>query len=153
MKKIIVLATMLVSVSSFAMPKVGDYAEFTGTTTRDGKSLPGYLTTEITAFDAATKEYTVKTVYQFQDEGAPTVEESKQTDMPTDATIDSILANCANIQGVTETITVPAGTFTTCKAPSDQEGYVWIGKVPFGVVKLDVVQDGTHILMDLKSFR
>lgn len=54
------------------------------------------------------------------------------------AQFEELLANCGDIGGTREDISVPAGHFPTCRfrhSDGKQENTLWVGQVPFGTVK------------------
>ncbi len=162
MKKLFVLASMLLSISAMATPKVGDYAEFNLTITNTNGSLPGSFSLEITKFDDASKNYTVKTTVQLQGQDAPQVQEDQQAESSflNDAAIDNVLADCAGAGGTAEQVVVPAGPFNSCKFPQNDDannttGFVWIAKSSFGFVKLEQTDNTNHMTQtfELKAAR
>lgn len=76
------------------------------------------------------------------------VEKWNEADMPTQKEILSVVKNCVQDAGVKETITVPAGTFETCKFSNDSGGFTWVGDVPFSMIKVDT----TSLKLELVKF-
>ncbi len=70
------------------------------------------------------------------------------SDMPSNKEVLSVLKNCVQSSGSKEQITVPAGTFETCKFTNDVGGFTWIGDVPFSMVKVVTA----NLTMELLSF-
>jgi hypothetical protein len=150
-------AALLVSVSAFAMPKIGDQALFNLEYTEQGAVTAGTIENSITAFDAATNKYTVHSIVTMNKQSQTQDEATDQ--LMDDASIKYILDNCAAQNGKMESVTVPAGTFDTCALPLSPEegrsGTVWAAVgVSFGIVKFDETKaDGTHTVLQLQSFR
>ncbi len=64
-----------------------------------------------------------------------------------------VMKKCGSIDGTSkETITVTSGKFETCKIVDVEDGsIVWIGDVPFGVVKLIVERPGVEGYLELSK--
>ena len=160
LRSIFALSIALVSASAFATPKVGDFAEYDAVFGLNGQTMNANIKIEITKFDESAKKYTKKQTVRM--DSNPTDQSSEEVlspeEMITDAVIDQVLANCAGQGGALQTITVPAGQFNTCALPvnnAEEEGTVWVAKVPFGMVQLStkVKSDGRTITAALKSFK
>ncbi|MBC7369983.1 MAG: hypothetical protein H7326_00355 [Bdellovibrionaceae bacterium] len=157
MKSLLVsAAALLVSVSAFAMPKIGDQALYALDYTVQGTANTGTYENEITGFDASTGMFTVHTIVKLGTQSQAQDEQSNS--LLDDATVGQLIANCAAQGGTTEAVTVPAGTFNACALPisgDDFTGKAWVAAgVSFGMVKM--VQnktDGSVVTLDLQSFR
>ncbi len=143
MKKLIIALFAFASISAFADAKVGDMAAYSIDISGIGT---GTAVSMITAFDAATQTFTVKTESNFMGQSETEEEATPAADMATDAQIADVLMNCATYGGTSETITVPAGSFAVCTMNG-----VSIGAVPFGVVRVVQSQDGMTMTMELTS--
>jgi hypothetical protein len=147
------LAILGFSTLALAMPAVGDTATFTGSVVSQGQTIPFQNVIALTQFNAANHQYMQSSVVTSSDGKVLDQQSSwvNETDLLTDATVTSLLANCAAQNGVLETVTVPAGTFNTCKI-TDQEGAMYnVSNVPFGIVK--AVQPKSQLNMSLVSFQ
>ena len=157
MKSLLVsAAAFLVSVSALAMPAVGDQALYNLNYTVNGTVNAGTYENEITGFDAATGMFTIHTIVTMGKQVDAQDEQSNS--LLDDATVGQLIANCTAQGGALESVTLPAGAFSTCALPisgDDFSGTAWIASgVPFGIVKM--VQNknsGAVVALDLQSFR
>lgn len=65
------------------------------------------------------------------------------------------MSQCGSVADtVLETLTVPAGVYNVCKVTNYNEGtIVWIGDVPFGIVKLIVEKPGVSGALELNNIQ
>lgn len=155
-KYLFVLASVLAAVSASATPLLGDHAEFAVTASKNGQSINGTAVFELTAFDSSRSEFTQRTTMQWDGRSAQSQEDKiAMNEMINDETIDYVLAGsgCAENGGVLETVTVPAGTFPTCKVVTNDGASVWVGKVALAIVRYEVTQNGLTQVFLLKSFQ
>lgn len=155
---LLLVSALLMSASAFAMPKAGDSATYDIVVTSGDKTGHGTETDELVQFDSAQNRFLQRTTQQF-DGSAPNTSEgwTALDELMDDATADHILAECAGMGGVSQTLQVPAGSFATCALPVNDEeqkttGTVWVAKVPFGYVRLEVVSGDLTESWVLKSF-
>lgn len=147
MKMFVVLSSLVFAAVAQATPAVGDKVSFSGTWGSDAVSQ----TLAFVAFNGT--EYKKVTTTKIGVNAAQTAEEwVNKDDTASDAALQDIVTNCANYGGKPETITVPAGTFPTCKAPMQSGGTMNIGVVPFAIVRVDTFVDGKALTMTLGSF-
>ncbi len=152
------LALLFVSTTAFATPKVGDFAMFDTAISLNGQAVQGTVSVELMNFDAA-QGYLQRQTVEFPGRAAEVTEEWMTEDnFLSDETIDMALANCPAAGGTAQTITVPAGTYNTCAIKFDNEqssGIIWVGKVPFGIVRLDNLTKSNGMVMSsqLKTYR
>lgn len=156
-RNLLVLSLALSSLSAMATPKVGDYALFDAVMTQNLKPVSFLLSMELTAYDAAQKKYQQKQVITVNGKAQEQSDWVAVDDLTSDAAIDSLLSDCVNQGGKAESITVATASIPTCAFPqdtADEKGTVWVGKVPFGLVKIDTVYkaDNRHLVATLKSF-
>ncbi|AHZ85466.1 hypothetical protein [Bdellovibrio bacteriovorus] len=130
---------------AIAYPMVGDKVEWTGTVVgTDGTSMDAKGSKEILEQDPTTMKWLVKSWYMV---GKWEKMETKYTKkMYTPEKWAMISTHCVAHGGVLEDVTVPAGTYSTCKMTKthdlmdkdDDDGTttMWWGDVPFGVVKV-----------------
>lgn len=143
------IAAFAFSAVAHASPAVGDAANFAGTW---GDATVTQNVT-FTAFDQASNSFKQSTTTAISGQPTATQEDMvKMEDTASDAALQDIVTNCVSYGYVAETITVPAGSFPTCKLPMEAGGFVWIGVVPFAVIKFDTVSDGKPLLLELTSF-
>jgi hypothetical protein len=113
-----------------------------------GKSLYGTQNETYTnqGYDSSYKTWTV-----FYDiEPGATMGYSYYSTLWSTAQANEYLNNCAAHAGTIEVVTVPAGTFQTCKVTTSKS-IIWYGNVPiFGYVKV-MFRDGTYT-GELKSY-
>jgi hypothetical protein len=152
----IALAITLAGLAAEATPGVGDKSVFAVTLTSGAQNMNGHLTMEITAYDAATDMWTVVTNTEMNGQKQSQTTPTKTADLIADASIDSMLSNCAGSGGKTDSVVSPAGTFPSCAVPiSDDQssGTLWISKVPFGYSKWTTTRkDGLIVAGILESF-
>lgn len=157
MKLFISAALLLSSSLVFAMPTVGDFADYDGVATKGDQTAVFDYTTMISAFDAATQNYTLHTVLTYNGKATPSDSPTASNQLYSEANVASILANCASVNGSLQNLVTAAGTFNTCAAPitgSDFTGTIWIASVPFGFAKMTQVKtsSGQTTTIALKSF-
>ncbi len=143
------LAALAFSSVAYASPAVGDAVNFSGTWGAEAVTQA----ISFTSFDQASntfKQMTTTTIGT----AAPASQEDtvKFEDTASDAALQDLVTNCATYGYVPETITVPAGQFPSCKIAMEAGGFVWIGVVPFAVLKFDTVSDGKPLVLELMSF-
>jgi hypothetical protein len=149
--------SLVISASAFAMPAVGDAAQFDLDATVSGSHYVGTVDLSLTEFNAANQQFKQKTVINVAGQTQNQEEWVKASDLVTDALIASALGNCAAYGGALETIVVGAGSFSTCSLPYDNEdssGRSWIGNATFGIIKQDNTnkKNGQHTVLTLKSY-
>jgi hypothetical protein len=151
MKVFLTFATLLFAATVQATPAVGDYSNFNLTLSQNGATYNGSYEVSLTA--KTPTGYVLSSVISITGQPAERAQESVATDdLLSDATIASALGNCAAYGGQAEQLVVAAGTFATCAIPNE-EGKVWIAKVPFGIVKQTQLQsDGSNLTLELKNF-
>lgn len=152
MKLFLTLAVTALSLAAQAMPAVGDTANFSGqTATGSGQLVQFTMSMQLTAFDAASQTWTEQVTTTVP--GRPAQVQTKQvatSDLISDATVTQLIANCAGEGGVAETVTVPAGTYPTCRITDNQGAAYNVGQVPFGIVQ--AAQPSSQLSMQLQSF-
>lgn len=120
------------------IPAVGDMAKFEWPI----KDRPTYyLELEILAIDAGKDQITLRQTTTTSFGGPPQVGESKVSisALPSKAQLMEVLRDCRGAGGVPEVITVPAGTFDTCKIAQVDGGLTntsWLTTVPFASAKI-----------------
>lgn len=132
MKKIVFLVAMLGSLSAFASnPGVGSYSLYQVS----GPGLSGEYKIEITAFSEELNQFTQTYTKTFN--GVTTVEhiQLKANQVNTKEMNERTLEFCEKLGGQQEVVTVPAGTFNSCKTSNSNILTTYSGPVPFGFVK------------------
>jgi hypothetical protein len=111
-------------------------------------------TVELISFDAATNTFVQNTTTDFLGQTNVESETVAVEDLSSDEQIDLTLSLCegAEINGKLETVTVLAETFSACTITSDDSSSVSMGKVPFGVLKMNSVSEGMPVSLELMSF-
>lgn len=135
--KILVILFVLACSNVFAMPAVGDYAQFA--------TYDGYIKeAEIISFDQTTQSFDVHYTTKFQGMLiTDDVKTEKADDMITDEKIEYILAACETFfGGQLEQVGLAMGTFDSCKlTDQDTKESFNVGHVPFGVLAMELVMD------------
>jgi len=148
-KSVLLILAALVSSPAFAFPAVGDKVTYS----LDDGAVSGSITLELSAYDAATGNFSKLTVITVGSTVSTTSTTLNRADLLSSDQVNSILTNCDLIGGQLEQVTVAAGTFQTCKVEQDDGGYMNLGAVAFGVVRGETVEeDGTRTLIELTSF-
>jgi len=150
MKYLVLAVAFLSCAVASAMPKIGDYSAMNVIL---NNNPIGTLENELTQYDATKNQYLQVTTQTYS--GTKQTSQS-WTNGISDTEIANILAACTNYGGNPQTVTEPAGTFSTCALPVNNNGavgQVWIGAVALGIVKIDLTQGANHIIADLASFR
>jgi len=149
------LVSVLFAATAFAMPAVGDLALYNVTVSQGGQTISGTVETTITATNAGM--FTMQTTMNFNGQSQVKSEQRSAQDLLSDSTIQQIIAQCAQVGGKIESVTVPAGTFNTCAVPSQEHGTtgtMWVAQVPFGLVKIDQTNaQGQKTYGELQSFK
>ena len=138
----------LFSVAAMAMPNVGDFAVYE----IDANGMMITQKIELTAYNASTGKFTQVETTSFQGQQQQQTTMVNGADLPTEATVGQVLTYCEtpNVNGVLETVSVPAGSFYTCAINDSQSGMrLNYGNVPFGIVKLD----GSGLSLRLLQFK
>jgi hypothetical protein len=142
------LAAVAFASAAHATPAVGDQVVFRGTWGTD----PIEQKLAFTEFNASTKQFKQTTVTTVSSATPASQEDLVNFDSTaSDAALQEIVTKCASLGGVAETVTVPAGAFPTCKKSLSSGGFVHLGVVPFGVVRMETSVDGKALVMELVS--
>lgn len=146
MKAAKLFAGIVFFASTYAMayPMVGDKVEWTGTVVgTDGTTTEVKGSKEVLSQDPTTMKWLVKSWMQMGK--WERCETKEKTNLYSSEKWQMIMTNCVVHGGVMEEITVPAGTYNTCKMMKtwDKGGHhdgdsvtMWWGDVPFGLVKV-----------------
>lgn len=145
--------SLLLSVSSIAMPTVGESALYEWTHALATKVSVGTATRSIIKYNPSTG-FTTRLVTEM--DGKTSSNDQESASLPTDAWILDLLANCAAYGGTLETLVVKAGSFETCSMPINSRGNTgraWFAHVPFGFVKSVVNgSKGNSDTLELQSY-
>jgi hypothetical protein len=154
---IAILTIGLAAMIAEATPALGDKAVYDVTLTKGTQTVQGLLTFELTSYDKATDMWTQTATTDFNNQKQTQTETLGSKDLMDDFSIDYVLKNCAARNGVSETVTSPAGDFPACAVPvsnSQGSGKVWVAKVPFGYAKwINNRKDGVIVESIIKSFQ
>ncbi len=157
MKLFLITASLLVSSMAFAMPTVGDYAQYDVTVTQEGSTQTGVLDQEITAFNQANNSYSVKSSMNSNNQVQSQVREVQASQLLSTDVVNQALSNCAQGGATLEVVTTPAGTFNTCAiaipASNGVSGKINIGLVAFGLVRSELTGPNQSSVAVLKSQR
>lgn len=153
MKKVFLASIiLLISVSAFSAPKVGDTTHMEGTSVEESVSKKMATTQTVLAFAPSTGIYTIR---QMQTVGG--VSESRDVSVTSDdilseETATEIVALCeSNGLGKNEKIEVKAGKFNTCKLKSESGSVLWLAAVPFGIVRFQTTTASGVMEMQLHT--
>ncbi len=146
-----VLATTVLATLAQATPLVGDYSNFKLTINAEGQTLVG--TYEMALVAKTANGFKMTRTTKFDNQPAQHEEQDVNTeDLANDEFITAVLESCAEQGGVSEVVTVAAGTFNTCALPTET-GKVWVTHAPFGIVKVqETTPEGYLVNLELQSF-
>lgn len=149
----ILFISLCVSLSALATPAVGDQAVYSGTVTTKNKTMAYELEQSILSQDTTTGKFKMQTKASYNGKSLKKAYPVDQQNLLSDSAINQQMTDCTKNLGTLETITVPAGTFNTCKMKG-QGGHVWIASgIPFGIVKTDGKNfTGQKIFLELQSY-
>ncbi len=158
MKFLTILAVTLTASLAFAMPAVHDYSQFEVTVTQGSQTASGLYEIELTDYNSTQDTFSQKNTVTFQGHTQTSESWQPRTNFYSDSDIANIMTNCTSLGGASESMTVPAGTFSSCRVPFDDQdakGTIWFGPVTFGIVKQDMTnnKNGQHMIFNLKAFR
>lgn len=133
MKSLLIASLFIISSSVMAMPNVGDVAILAGSA--DGLQIE--IKSELVASSADRSSFTRLNTTMIDNSKSEEVETISKEDLVSEETIQTLLMMCESemLNGKLETITVPAGTFETCKIEAEGSS-INLGLVPFGVVRV-----------------
>ncbi len=148
----------LASVSAYATPRVGDYANYDVHANHNGQNIQATLSHELLQFNSSRGQYLRQQTITFPGRSPDVTQEwVPSDDLLSDETINNIMNNCAGAGGQLQNINVPAGNFQTCALPfntDDMRGTAWIARVPFGYVRLDSISsNGMQQTIQLHNYR
>ena len=152
MIKFLSAVVFFAGVAAQAMPAIGDKSSLTMTVSNGTQSVTYGYEMSLTGFDAALSQYTRHTVQSYNGQSQERDDAVAATDLLDDARLQAILTNCDAGGGTTESVTVPAGTFSTCKIVTEDGSEYWIGNVPFGIVKMAQAANGYTLSAELQSY-
>ena len=147
MKLFLAISALVFSINTYAAPAVGDAVYFTGTWGSD--SITQHIS--FTGFDSASQQFTQVTTTTIGS-AAPATQTDlvAYNDTASDAALTEIINTCTARSGTPETITVPAGTFRTCKMLLSGNWF-WIAEVPFAVARVEATIDGKALVAVLSG--
>ncbi len=103
---------------------------------------------DVQGYDSSTQQWSV--FYDIEHGGQPEMGYDHLPSLWSTVNFRDLMKSCVPDGGTIETITVPAGTFKTCKLKTSDH-YVWKGNVPvYGVVKYETFDKS--YLIELKSY-
>jgi len=142
----------LFSIAAFAMPKVGDMAVYQGTFEGSGGgSMSFEQALTVKALTAA--EATVESTVLFDGQERTQEINLKYEELLNSKIIEYLLAKCQDEGGNIETLKVEAGEFQTCAIAQGARAKIWLGHVPFGIVKqIALDEDENVITLELKDY-
>lgn len=154
MKTMTFVVATLASVVAFAYPSVKDSATFKGTyAAAAGGSIDFTQTIEIVSFNASASQYTLKNTVVYNGQTNVQNADVAADQLLNNARVASILADCSQMGGTLESLTVPAGTFNTCKVPQERGSMIWVADAPFGFVKeIYIDEEGSRSEVEMISF-
>lgn len=158
MRSILSALVLLASSVAFAYPAVNDLAKFNGDVTMaDGKKYPMAYEMKLTQYNSSTKQYLQVNTQSVG--GQTEVEQAwmNEGDLMSKAQVQEIVAKCTQYGGRFEDVVTPVGTMKTCAILQENEKSevtYWIGDIPFGIVKTQILDktDKYTINLTIESF-
>ncbi|MGE3973919.1 MAG: hypothetical protein AB7F59_05260 [Bdellovibrionales bacterium] len=146
------LGLVLSAMTAQAMPTIGDTAQYNYTIGAQKVAV----TQKITAFNSGANTYNILISANVNGRVINQNQSIEADKLITDAQVDAILADCAGNGGTPMMVTVPAGTYQTCKlVQNDESGQpqtIYIAdNVAFGYVKANGTAQGQTYMIDLVS--
>lgn len=154
MKIFATLALSLFSAAAIAMPSIGDTSMFNGNIQGSGGGRMDFTQSlQLTAYDANTERFTLHTELKTSSQTRVQDQQIAAEEFLTTEQVTDALANCPSYGGTSETLTVPAGTFASCKIIQNDGSQVWVAQVPFGIAKqVSYDEDKNMMTLELASF-
>lgn len=153
MKSIVFIALALAGQMVLAFPKIGDSATFKGLYTGGGGGEMAF-TQKLTLVGQNSGGWTLRSELT-ADNGRQQSDENTvpASDLLSSEQVAEILSICPQAGGALENVTVPAGTFQACAIPQARNSKIWIGNVPFGIVKqIQIDEEENNVTVELESF-
>ncbi len=155
--KLFIIALALVTSSLSMAARSGDWVQFNYSRTEGVNQYSGWYTRHV--LNQCDKSYLISEQYHLEGFTDTTFEKVyNESEILSDAMIQTWLKDCEYNKGSYETLTLPTGEMQTCKvALHDEENLVeawaWIGNVPLGIVKQTrSYVDGTSYTLELFSY-
>ncbi|MEN0060420.1 MAG: hypothetical protein AAGB31_16385 [Bdellovibrio sp.] len=132
-------AVFFASLIASAYPAVGDKVEYAGTWMKDPETTVNVsLVQEVVEYQEEEDEFIIKIDKTVDGETKTENKDVDADEMYTPEKWQEIKAACEEKGGALEEVSVPAGAFETCHMKKSRHGKtkeVWLGDVPFGLVK------------------
>jgi hypothetical protein len=138
----ILAAALLFSTQAFAV-SVGDKAVYNIAT----QGVTGTMTYLVTSISGSAVSYTSTILIQGQSQV-----QNMNTTVENLSQYATVAANCAQVGGTTQTITVAAGSLSVCHVIQNQNDISISGTVPFGIVKLLTSGQSGTISIELADY-
>jgi hypothetical protein len=155
MKLFSALLITLASTVALAMPSINDSATYELTFSQGGNSVSGTQELIVTSYNESTKLYTVKSTTNINGQSQVKEQQVPVEKLMSDASAEKLMSTCSAQGGAVTQVTVPAGTLSVCSVPVNEQGTtgtVYLGAVPFGLVKMDVSNATQSLQMVLKAY-
>jgi len=135
-----------------AMPSVGDWVRYDGIYSAHAFTLEQTLT----EYDTSAQKFKLVETVDFG-QGPKTTESWKAlNELASTDMVEYVLAHCAEQKGTLERVSVKAGSFDTCKLPTDDgKGTINAAPVPFAIVKAHIIdaKTGQPVDLELSSYK
>ena len=142
------------SVSALAAPKVGDTAVMAGNFASGSTTARVSTSQKILSYQPNSGIYGVEQSTTMGSESQTQQKNVSADDLMSEEMAAQVVEMCESAGiGRRERVTSPAGTFETCRASAqDGQSMIWIGAVPFGMVKMKIVDPNGEWNLALSSF-
>jgi hypothetical protein len=149
MKTLMSISIFLFSMISFAYPAVNDSVTYNGKyiiVENDNFTVGFIQEANITSLNKESGKFTVHNSLYLPDGSVQEEDvETASSEMKSRKQVLELLQNCQAAGGKPEVIEVVGGTFSTCHL-TVEKGDLWIGDVPFAIVKQTEKDDQGNII-------
>lgn len=156
MKNVFFALVLLSSVFTFAYPALNDSVSYNGkyTITENNMTLGFIQDLMITDLNKETNKVKIlETFYGPDGSESKQEQEADISELKTKEQILDLLANCETYGGQKQKVEVVAGQFDTCYFQDEKKNEVWIGDVPFNIIKQVQFDDkANRIEVELSAF-
>jgi hypothetical protein len=161
MKSVFFLSVLAISLapSAMATPVVGDSASYDITIVQNGQSTAVDAVDAVQSLDTANDQFTSQMTLS---ENGQVVQQQNETDSLSQATqLEGVVSFCSSFTqngaydtATVEQVTVPAGTFTACHVTKAKQMDIFLGDVPFSIIKaMQWNTDGSTVAYSLTAFK
>lgn len=147
---------VFIPLSSLASPAIGDRASFSVTTNQSGVTKVGSEEWALVDFNPKTLQFK-KRITTTQSDGTSQVQEMwiDSSSFYSNHFVTAQISHCEKSGGTSKNVSIPAGTFSSCGISlrsQNAPGTLWLGYVPFGVLKLETNDSRGIVVKTLSNY-